>query len=273
MLSRRIRRAFKDRRLRQVAGFPFEAAGHQLRDVPAWAGLVHYLEQRFGVWTIPGGMHRLVSALEQRLATRKVTVLTGTAATDVVLRAGRVAAVATTERELDADAVVSAIDPRRLPVTAPYAAKTLPAMPPRIFHLGLTDAPELPAAEVVLHGDPLLVVRAAGNAWTVHVRGRLLEDVTLALARRGLDVRKQVVTRLDLGPKELVGRWGGSPYGIAWMGRGTVRHRLGPSTPIPGLYAAGAHATPGAGLPYVGLSAALVAQAITTDTGGGDLRA
>lgn len=277
MLAKRIRRTFKDRRLRLVAGFPFEAEGHHLRDVPAWAGLAHYLEQRFGVWTLPGGMHRLATVMEQRLATRKVRVLTGTTATDVVLRQGAVAAVAVdgTEGpdEIGADMVVSAIDPRRLPVTAQYADTTMPAMPPRTFHLGLEEAPELPAPEIVLHGDPLLVVRASGNAWTVHARGRLLEDVTLALARHGLDVRGQVVSRVDLGPRELVGRWGGSPYGLLWMGRGTVRHRLGPSTPIPGLYAAGAHATPGAGLPFVGLSAALVAQAITTATGGGDLRA
>ena len=279
MLARRIRRTFKDRRMRLVAGFPFEADGHDPRDVPAWAGLVHYLEQRFGAWTVPGGMHRMAAVLEQRLATRRVTVLTGTAVADLVLRAGRVAGVVTDGPdggEIEADLVVSAIDPRRLPATARYADRTMPAMPPQIFHLGLEDAPELPAAEVVLHGDPLLVVRrGAGdpNAWTVHARGKLLEDVTVAMARHQLDVRKQVVSRVDLGPRELVGRWGGSPYGLLWMGRGTVRRRLGPTTPIPGLYAAGAHATPGAGLPLVGLSAALVAQAITTDTGGGDLRA
>jgi UDP-galactopyranose mutase len=222
-------------------------------------------------------MHRLAEVMTERLATRKVEVMTGTVARDVVLHAGRVAAVAVTgadgDAEIETEYVVSAIDPRRLPVTERYADKTLPAMPPQIFHLGLADAPELPAREVVLHGDPLLVVHARGDAWTVHVRGRLLEDVTIALARHGLDVREQVVSRVDLGPRELVGRWGGSPYGLLWAGRNTVHQRLGPSTPIPGLYAAGAHATPGAGLPFVGLSAALVAQAITTATGGGDLRA
>ncbi|WGL53845.1 FAD-dependent oxidoreductase [Nocardioides sp. BP30] len=276
-LAKRIRRRFKDRRMRQVAGFPFEAEGHSLRDVPAWAGLVHYLEQRFGAWSVPGGMFQMAGVLEQRLATRGVDVHTSTVATDVVLREGRVAAVTlsgpTGEVELATEMVVAAIDPRRLPVTERYAERTLPAMPPQIVHLGLADGPELPAAEVVLHGDPLLVVRGSGNAWTVHVRGRLLEDVTVALARHRLDVRDRVLSRVDLGPRELVGRWGGSPYGPAWMGRGTVRRRLGPTTPIPGLYAAGAHATPGAGLPFVGLSAALVAQAVTTDTGGGDLRA
>ena len=47
--------------------------------------------------------------------------------------------------------------------------------------------------------------------------------------------------------------WGRLPRLTAW------RQRLGPRTPIRGVYAAGANATPGAGLPYVGLSAALVA--------------
>jgi phytoene dehydrogenase-like protein len=75
-------------------------------------------------------------------------------------------------------------------------------------------------------------------------------------------VRDNVVVRVDRSPRELVEHWGGSPMGVLWQGRGTVRRRLGPTTPIPGVYAAGAHATPGAGLPFVSLSAALVAQEI-----------
>jgi UDP-galactopyranose mutase len=39
-----------------------------------------YIEQNFGVWTVPGGMGRLADVLAQRLATRGVTVLTGTTA-------------------------------------------------------------------------------------------------------------------------------------------------------------------------------------------------
>ena len=61
---------------------------------------------------------------------------------------------------------------------------------------------------------------------------------------------------------DLVERWGGSPLGVQWQGRGTVRRRLGPRTPVDGLYAAGSHTAPGAGLPYVGLSASLVAQVV-----------
>jgi UDP-galactopyranose mutase len=268
VLHRRLKKTFRDDRLREIAGHPFVAEGHDLRNVPAWAGVIAYVEQRFGAWTVPGGMAGLTTALTARLATRGVTVLTGTEARDLVVRDGRVAAVRMESGAIDADVVVCAIDPRRLPALAAYVDRTMPAIPPVVCHLGLEgEVPDLPH-EVVLHGDPMLVVRTGGRApegataWTVHGRGRLAEDVTRALARRHLDIRPHVVTRVDRSPRDLVEQWGGSPLGVLWQGRATVRHRLGPDTPLPGVYAAGAHATPGAGLPYVGLSAALVAQAI-----------
>jgi UDP-galactopyranose mutase len=268
MLARRLRRDFSDERLRLVAGHPFVADGHDLRDVPAWAGVTTYLEQRFGAWTVPGGLAALGEALAERLETRQVQVLRGTEALDVVVRGGRAVAVATPSGEVAADAVVCAVDPRRLPALRPHVERTMPAIPPVVCHLGLEgNLPDLPA-EVVLHGDPLLVVRTGGAApeggaaWTVHGRGRLAEDVLVALARRGIDVRRQVVVRVDRSPRDLVERWGGSPLGVLWQGRSTVGRRLGPTTPVPGVYAAGAHANPGSGLPWVGLSAALVAQAI-----------
>ena len=268
VLHKRLRRTFKDERLRLVAGHPFVAEGHDLRNVPAWLGVTAYVQQRFGAWTVDGGMAGLAAALERRLATRKVTVRTSTVVSDLVVREGRVVAVATAEGEVDADVVVCAVDPRRLPALAGYVRRTMPAIPPVVAHLGLEGpVPELPR-ETVLHGDPMLVVRTGGRApeghaaWTVHGRGRLAEDMLLALARRGLDVRAHVVARVDRSPRDLVERWGGSPLGVLWQGRATVRQRLGPATPVAGVYAAGAHATPGAGLPFVGLSAALVAQAV-----------
>ncbi|CAA9404427.1 NAD(P)/FAD-dependent oxidoreductase [uncultured Nocardioides sp.] len=272
-LHRTLRRAFGDERLRLVAATPFLLDGHDPRDVPSWAGVVSYLEQRFGAWTAAGGLAALGVALTGRLATRGVEVLTATPALDVVVREGRAVAVATPSGEVDADAVVCAVDPRRLPALAPSVRATVPTVPPAVCHVGLEgDAPDLPA-QVVLHGgdrvkEPLLVVRPGGtapdgaHAWTVLGRGRLAEDPLVALARRGIDVRQRLVTRLDLSPRDLVADWGGSPLGVLWQGRSTVTRRLGPRTPVPGVYAAGAHATPGAGLPYVGLSAALVAQAI-----------
>jgi len=186
----------------------------------------------------------------------------------VLLRDGRAVAVSTDAGDVDADLVVCAVDPRRLPVLAPHVRRTMPALPPVVCHLGLEgDVPDLPH-HVVFHGDPLLEVRTGGlapdgaRAWTLHGRGHLAEDVVVALARQGLDLRSRVVTRVDRSPRDLVEAWGGSPLGVLWQGRGTTRQRLGPGTPVPGVYAAGAHAVPGSGLPYVGLSAALVAQAV-----------
>jgi UDP-galactopyranose mutase len=263
-LATTLRRRFRDERLRLVAGHPLEAAGHALRDVPEWAGLGAYLEQRFGAWRPVGGMAALADALAERMRTRKVDVHTSTRADDLVLRAGRVVGVRTPDGEVDTDAVVVAVDPRRLPTLSPYVARFMPALPPAVTHLGLAgDVPDL-AAELVLHGDPTLVVRPGGGApdggraWTVHVRGRLQEDLLVALARHRVDVRGHVVTRVDLSPRDLVEHWNGSPLGVAWRGRST--RRLGPTTPVPGVYAAGAHAVAGDGLPFVGLSAALVAQ-------------
>lgn len=257
----------RDERLRLVAAHPFVADGHDLRNVPAWAGLQSYLEQRFGAWTVPGGMWRLGEALTARLTTRRVEVLTGTTARDLVIRDGRAVAVATDSGDIDADVVVCAIDPRRLPALASYVVRTMPAIPPVVAHLGLDGEVPAMSHEVVLHGDPMLVVRTGGqapeghHAWTVHGRGKLAEDLLTALARHHLDVRDQVVSRVDRSPREQVEHTGSS-IGVLWQGRRTVRDRVGPDTPVPNVYAAGAHATPGSGIPYVGLSAALVAQVV-----------
>jgi phytoene dehydrogenase-like protein len=271
-LRKRLRSRLPDERPRLVAAHPFTADGHDPRDVPAWAGLTAYLEQRFGAWAFVGGTADLLDALVRRLETRKVAVVRGRA-TDVLVRAGRAVAVATTAGELDADVVVCAVDPRRLPALAESVRRTTPAIPATTTYLGLAgDVRDLPH-ELVVHGDPTLVLRTRGrapqghHAWTVQVRGRRDEDALAAVVRHGLLVRDQVVARLDLSPRELVERWGGSPSGVQWQGRSTVRRRLGPRTPIAGVYAAGSHATPGSGIPYVGLSASLVAQVVGPASG------
>jgi UDP-galactopyranose mutase len=244
-LHKLVTRDLRDERLRLLACHRARFEGHEPRNVPAWEGLWSYVEQNFGLWTVPGGMGQLADVLAGRLATRGVTVRTGTTVRDLVVREGRVVAVATDDGPVDADHVVCAIDPRRLPALAPLVARTMPAIPPSICHIGVVgDVPDLPA-EVVMHGDPTLVLRTTGtapegaHAWTVLGRGRLAEDIVTALYRRGIKVRDQVDVRVDRSPRELVEEWGGS-----------------------GVHMAGAHTTPGAGLPSVGLSAALVAQVI-----------
>jgi phytoene dehydrogenase-like protein len=265
-LHKRLR-TLRDDRLRLVAAHPFTVDGHDLRNVPAWAGLTSYLEQRFGAWTVTGGMAVLRDALVRRLTTRGVEVVAARAE-DVVVQAGRAVGVTTLSGDLDAEVVVCAVDPRCLPALAPLVRRTMPAMPPVVCHVGLdTPVRDLPH-ELVLHGDPTLVLRTGGRApdggaaWTVLGRGRVSEELLTTLARRGITVRDHVVTRVDRSPKDLVEAWHGTPLGIEWEGRGTVRRRLGPRTPVAGVFACGAHANPGSGLPYVGLSAALVAQEV-----------
>ncbi len=269
-LHRDLRRGLRDERLRLVAGHPFVADGHDLREVPAWAGLRTYLEQRFGSWTVPGGLWQVTAALERRCAARGVTLRPGVEARDLVLRDSRVAAVDTSEGPIDAAVVVVAIDPRRLPALAGHVARGTPAPPPVTAYLSLTDAHDLPdlPAETVLHGDPLLILRTGGTApegrasWTALARGRVAGDVATALAHAGLDLRDHLARSHQHSPRDLVRRWRGSPLGVLWQGRGTAAQRLGPDTPLPGVYACGAASGHGSGLPFVGMRAALVAEAV-----------
>jgi UDP-galactopyranose mutase len=267
-LHKLVQRELRDERLRLLACHRARFDGHEPRNVPAWEGLWSYVEQNFGVWTLPGGMGQLAGVLAARLETRGVTVVTDHPVDDLVVEAGRVVAVRAGDGTVDADHVVCAIDPRRLPALAQYVARTMPAIPPAISHIGVVgDVPDLPA-EVVLHGDPTLVLRTTGtapegaHAWTVLGRGRLAEDIVTALQRAGIRVRDQVEVRVDRSPRDLVEEWHGSPLGVLWQGRNTLAHRLGTRTPVEGVVMAGAHTTPGSGLPSVGLSASLAAQVI-----------
>jgi UDP-galactopyranose mutase len=267
-LHRLVNRELRDERLKLLACHRVAFDGHEPRNVPAWEGVWSYVEQNFGAWTLPGGMGQLTDILAARLETRGVTVLTDNPARDLVVEDGRAVAVRVDEGTIDADHVVCAIDPRRLPTLAPYVARTMPAIPPSLCHIGVVgEVPDLPA-EVVLHGDPTLVLRTTGtapegaHAWTILGRGRLAEDIVVALHRAGIKVRDQVEVRVDRSPRELVEQWGGSPLGVLWQGRNTLARRLGTRTPVEGVFMAGAHTTPGSGLPSVGLSAALVAQVI-----------
>jgi phytoene dehydrogenase-like protein len=267
-LHKVVTKTFKDARLRQLALTHATLDGHDPRNVPAWLGMLSYVEQNFGMWTVPGGMGALAGAMTKRLQERRVQVLLGTTVRDIVLRDGRPVAVDTDQGTVEADLVVCAIDPRRIPVLAAYVRRTMPAIPPVVTHLGLVgEVPPLPH-ELVLHGEPTIVVRTNGTApdgaaaWTLLGRGRLSEDIVTALARRHVNVRDQVEVRIDRSPREQVVGWSGSPYGVLWQGRGTLTQKLGTRTPLAGVFCAGAHVAATTGLPYVGLTAAVVAEQI-----------
>jgi UDP-galactopyranose mutase len=267
MLHKAVTKRFKDPRLRTLALHHAVTGGHDPRNVPAWMGIQDYLEQNFGTWTFPGGFGMLADLLAKRLTERRVTVLTSTTAEDVEMGPAGPVSVRTGAGRIDADVVVVAIDPRGLPALADLVDRTMPAIPPTITHLGLSSAPDLPR-EVVVHDQYVVTIRTDGTAppgkaaWTLLGRGRVSEDLVVALARKGIDVRDALEVRVDRSPREVVEQYAGSPAGVLWQGRATVRDRLGTSTPLPGVYAVGAHVGGGGWIPFVGLTAAVVAEQI-----------
>ena len=267
-LHKAVKRRFKDDRLRLLAGHHAVQGGHDPRNVPAWLGMVDYLEQNFGTWTIPGGFGTLAGLLAKRLDERRVTVLTSTTAQDIEMGPDGPVAVRTDAGPVDADKVVVAVDPRGLPALARYVERTMPAIPPTVTHLGLAQGiPDLPR-EVVIHDEYVVTVRTDGlapegrAAWTLLGRGKLSEDIVVALARKKIDVRDAIEVRIDRSPRELVEQYAGSPMGVLWQGRSTMRDRVGTATPLKDVYAAGAHTGGGGWLPFVGLTAAVVAEEI-----------
>jgi phytoene dehydrogenase-like protein len=262
-LNHRVATRLADPRLRVLAEHAVRQQGHDPARAPAWTGIDSYLVQRFGEWAVTGGFSALTVALVSRLQTRGVTVLTDTPAVDLLVRRGRAQGVITASGEIGAEVVICAIDPSRLPQLRRHVRGLRATIPPAVTHIAFSGDPLPFSSECVFHGDFPLVLRPgrtseAGHTMTLLTR--TTRDPVADLALRGVDLRERIIARLDRSP-QLVGA-NGSSYGVEWRGRGTVRRRWGPDTPLPGVLMAGAHANPGAGVHLVGLSAALVAQAI-----------
>lgn len=281
-LASRVRRELRDPRLQRLATYHAVATGQDPNRVPAWYGMLDYVEQNFGTWTFRGGLGSLPDLLARRLGERGVRLLTSTRALDLELGADGPTAVRTDTGSVPADVVVVAVDPRALPALARHAGRTTPATPPAVVHVGLGEdvpiggligraaspAPPGVPHELVLHEDDgLLVVRADATAapgraaWTLQLRGRVPGDPLDLLARRGLDVRDLVRTRLDRSPADLL-TGAGSPYGFRWDGRRTLQRRPAQVTPVPRVLLAGAATGAGGWLPFVGLTAAVVADLV-----------
>ena len=239
-LFKRLKKTFKDERLRLVAGHPFVAEGHDLRNVPAWAGLDGV--RRAAVRRLDGrGRHGPARRGARRPAGDPEGDRADRHRGDRPRRARRPGRGGRDDRPatLDADVVVCAIDPRRLPALAPYVERTMPAIPPVVATSASratrrTCRTSWCCTATRCWSSAPAAAPAGASALTVHGRGRLSEDILRALARHRIDVRAQVVARVDLSPRDQVERWGGSPMGVLWQGRATVRQRLGPRTPIDG---------------------------------------
>lgn len=267
---RSLRRAFsrhgrsvRDERLAAMALDRHQLAGQDPRALPSLLGVVEYVERSFGRWRVAGGMHDLVAALERRLDERGVTVHRESAVEDAVVRDDAVHGVALADgTTVPADIVVWTA-PRR-PAALGGDDRLRPAIPAARTYLGLRGSvPALPA-ETFVHGAPLAVIRTGGDApeghhaWSVEHQ-RDPEDIVVSLARRGIDVRQLVVSRVERSPSEIVGERGGSPAGVAWAGWRTAFERDRPQTDVVGLFRLGPDVHPGPGPIAAALGAAQVA--------------
>ncbi len=267
-LERELAEALTDDRLRLLAGYPAQREGGDPRTEPAFRSVDSYVERTFGVWRFPGGTADLTDALLERMDERGVEVRFRTEVTSVRTAAGRATGVTLADGSLlGSDVVVAAVSPQQVfgrlldhPVARRAAALTAAPPGPRgtVSYLALApEAPMLPR-EVVLHGEPLVVVSTEVGpgvcpAWTVTSHGFGADDVLLTMARRGLDVRDLVRSRLE--------RPAGGPL-PGWAGRRTAVARAALGRPLPGLHCLGTGLVLGASVPYVAWQAAHVAEAI-----------
>jgi phytoene dehydrogenase-like protein len=268
-----LSRALPDPRLRAVASHRWVLAGSDLQRVPALAAVDTYVERSFGMWRGPSGLGELRDALVLRLAERGVDVRYGSPVTSVAVRGGRVTGVEVGDgARFAADVVVASIDPLVVFAELLGGRRSRPARvfrgaprvaPPAVVHLGLRgDDAGGSSGEVVLHGDPLVVVSAGGHApaghraLTVRMRRRTGEDVLSVIAERGLDVRADLVTRLERDPPGAAATDGDD---VAWDGWRAHLRRSAYAEPVAGLFVLGALLTPAATIPEVGWTAAHVA--------------
>lgn len=268
-----LSRALPDPRLRAVASHRWVLAGSDLRRVPAFAAVDAYVERSFGLWRGPSGLGELRDALVLRLAERGVDVRYGSPVTSVQVEGRRVKGVEVGDgTRFAADVVVASIDPLAVFAELLGSGFSRPARvfraarrvtPPAVTRLGLRGADVGGSGgDIVLHGDPLVVVSAGGTApeghcaRTVRMRGATDEDVLAVMASRGLDVGAEVVTRLDGEPP---GSAAVDDRDIAWDGWRAHLRRSTLAEPVAGLYVLGARLTPEATIPEVGWTAAHVA--------------
>jgi phytoene desaturase len=96
----------RDPRLRMVIERFATYAGADPRRAPAALAVAGYVEHAFGAWHVRGGIHRLVTALEQRLRELGGALRCATSADALLLSGRRVYGVGTAGGPIAADAVV-----------------------------------------------------------------------------------------------------------------------------------------------------------------------
>ncbi len=226
-------------------------SGSEPEQTPAFVAVELSTARRFGRWQVQpvdsnaaldlGRSSILVEALAARLALRKVRVHLACSVEHITIRDGRVAAVATSDGEHPAAAVVATCDPWQtfnelLPATT--ARKTRrqldhlrPAAAPTITHC------EAPAPNGLVHETVTLTEAGVPALSYLHRSSgkgvRTAHDFTRTLPRPS--------------------------FGVAWRGFSSWLRRPPVTTEVRGLYAAGPWSPGGPNESQVVLSAALAA--------------
>jgi phytoene dehydrogenase-like protein len=218
---------------------------------PAFAAVELSIMRTFGCWQVQpidsnsaldvGRSSILMEALAARLELRKVEIHLGCEIENIKIRNGQIAAVATSEGDRPAAAVVTTCDPWQifsdlLPVTTAgqvrrQLRRLTPAAAPIISH---HEAPE-PTAPV-------------------HETVALNHDGVPTVSYLHQSSGKSILTVHDFN--QTIPR---PSYGAAWSGFNSWLRRPQVTTEIPGLYAAGPWSPAGPGASQVVLSAALAA--------------
>ncbi|MDO3640264.1 phytoene desaturase family protein, partial [Mycolicibacterium arseniciresistens] len=104
------RRMLPDPRMRMWLNRYATYSGSDPRRTPAVLGVTAFVEQEFGAWYVPGGLRRIVDAVEKRCGDLGVDIRTGTPVDEVLVSGGRACGVRAAGAEVAADAVVSNAD-------------------------------------------------------------------------------------------------------------------------------------------------------------------
>jgi phytoene desaturase len=130
------RRHLRDPRLRTFLDRYATYTGSDPRRAPAALAAVPYVEQEYGGWYVPGGLHRLGEAVLERALERGARLRLASRVVEITVEAGRASGVRLADGErLPADVVVANADAAQVYaslVSAPAAARRLARATPSL---------------------------------------------------------------------------------------------------------------------------------------------